>query len=222
MRWFVNYLTVEICRYLVLHCVFFLFAWIVCVFLLVRFFGLWIGCSAPSVITVSSGKNSKSCCCMFVTFFESAYFLEGIGTDCFIAGSRYWMPLHTFDLSKSNIIMPNRSCRVCAVVHQKHQDSVLEGQIKLVACTDSSFLVFWQAVFFCNFLVFPYFLCSESHCCTARPVTGRNSLGFFASLVHWTWNQLVTPQLWILLLENVVCTQIVLIAQDIYYVWMIN
>ncbi len=81
-----------------------------CVFLLARFFGLGIGYSVPSVIAVSSGKNSKSCC-MFVTFFESAYFLEGIGTDCFIAGSRYLMSLHTFDLSKSNIIMPNRSCR---------------------------------------------------------------------------------------------------------------
>ncbi len=148
MRQFVNCLTVEICRYLVLYCVFLLY-WIVCLsFGTIFWFWDWLFCSV-------------SYCSQFGKEFQELLYVCNL----------FW---------------------ICM------------GKSNLWPAPNASFLVFWQAVFFCDFVVFSISLHRGSNCCTTRPVTERNSLGFLLVWCNWTWNQLVTSQLWILLLENVV------------------
>ena len=86
-RFVYYYDSIKIYSNLILYDMFFLFSGIVS-FSLLFVLGSQDWCSVPSVIAISSRKNSKSCCILLI-FFESAYFLVWIVMDCFIVGSTY-------------------------------------------------------------------------------------------------------------------------------------
>ncbi len=113
-------------------------------------------CSVPSVITINSGKN---CCnsCTVLSFLTSAYFLAGIGIDCFIAGSKYLMSLIHL-IYPDQKLFPTCHCCVHSIVHHKFRILSLRDNNRSNLCrpapTLAAFSFLIDVCLFCGFIVF--------------------------------------------------------------------